>query len=154
MSPGRPAPTVVAVRDVPWWGLLSSGAAPVLVVGGWMAATSLQPQSVDPVAETVSALAAVDAAERWVMTVTFLAVGVCCLPSPGQSGVGPAACAARTRSGVNGGPSYTPAAARPRAITVVSLGSSGRIAPRAGRRTAKVPAQREPVGPAGADQGP
>jgi hypothetical protein len=28
-------------------------------------------------AETVSALAAVDAAERWVMTVTFLAVGVC-----------------------------------------------------------------------------
>ena len=40
-------------------------------------ATSLQPQSVDPVAETVSALAAVGAAEPWVMTVTFLAVGVC-----------------------------------------------------------------------------
>ena len=77
MSPGRPAPTVVAVRNVPWWGLLSSGAAPVLMVGGWMVAARLQPQSVDPVAETVSALAAVDAAERWVMTVTFLAVGVC-----------------------------------------------------------------------------
>ena len=28
-------------------------------------------------AETVSALASVDAAERWVMTATFLAVGVC-----------------------------------------------------------------------------
>jgi hypothetical protein len=39
-------------------------------------------------------------------------------------------------------------------MTVVSLGSSGKIAQRAGRRTAKVPAQREPVDPAGADQGP
>jgi hypothetical protein len=67
----------MAVRNVPWWGLLSSGAAPVLMVGGWTVATRLQPQSVDPVAETVSALSAVGAAERWVMTVTFLAVGVC-----------------------------------------------------------------------------
>ena len=67
----------MAVRKVPWWGLFSSGAAPVLMVGGWAVATSLQPRSVDPVAETVSALAAVGAAERWVMTVTFLAVGVC-----------------------------------------------------------------------------
>jgi uncharacterized protein DUF998 len=77
MSPEWSAPNVMAVRNVPWWGLLSSGAAPVLVVGGWTVATSLQPRSVDPMAETVSALAAVDAAERWVMTVTFLAVGVC-----------------------------------------------------------------------------
>jgi Protein of unknown function (DUF998) len=77
MSPGRPAPNVMTVRNVPWWGLLSSGAAPVLMLGGWMVATSLQPRFVDPVAETVSALAAVGAAERWVMTVTFLAVGVC-----------------------------------------------------------------------------
>ena len=68
---GRRAPSVMAVRKVPWWGLFSSGAAPVLMVGGWAVATSLQPRSVDPVAETVSALAAVGAAERWVMTVTF-----------------------------------------------------------------------------------
>jgi hypothetical protein len=67
----------MTVRNVPWWGLFSSGAAPVLMVGGWTVATSLQPRSVDPVAETVSGLAAVGAAERWVMTVTFLAVGVC-----------------------------------------------------------------------------
>jgi uncharacterized protein DUF998 len=77
MSPGESAPNVTAVRNVPWWGLLSSGAAPVLMVGGLTVATGLQPRSVDPMAETVSALAAVDAAERWVMTVTFLAVGVC-----------------------------------------------------------------------------
>jgi Protein of unknown function (DUF998) len=77
MPPGRHAPSVTTVRNVPWWGLFSSGAAPVLMVGGWTVATGLQSQPVDPVAETVSSLAAVDAAERWVMTATFLAVGVC-----------------------------------------------------------------------------
>ena len=51
MSPEWSAPSVMAVRNVPWWGLLSSGAAPVLMVGGWMVATSLQPRSVDPMAE-------------------------------------------------------------------------------------------------------
>jgi Protein of unknown function (DUF998) len=77
MPPGRHAPSVTTVRNVPWWGLFSSGAAPVLMVGGWTVATGLQPQPVDPVAETVSSLAAVGAAERWVMTATFLAVGLC-----------------------------------------------------------------------------
>jgi uncharacterized protein DUF998 len=77
MSPWGRAPNVMAMRNVPRWGLFSSGAAPVLMVGGWTVATSLQPRSVDPVAETVSALAAVGAAERWVMTATFLAVGAC-----------------------------------------------------------------------------
>jgi uncharacterized protein DUF998 len=77
MPPGRRAPNVMTVRNVPWWGLFSSGAAPVLMVGGWTVATSLQPRSVDPVAETVSTFAAVGAAERWVMTATFLAVGLC-----------------------------------------------------------------------------
>jgi Protein of unknown function (DUF998) len=51
--------------------------APVLLVGGWTAAARLQPSSFDPVTETVSALAAVGAAHRWVMTLTFLLVAVC-----------------------------------------------------------------------------
>ena len=51
MSPEWSAPSVMGVRNVPWWGLLSSGAAPVLMVGGWMVATSLQPRSVDPMAD-------------------------------------------------------------------------------------------------------
>jgi len=63
------------VRDVPWWGVLSSVAAPVLLVSGWTVAASLQPRF-DPVADTVSALAAQGATDRWVMTVTFLVVGV------------------------------------------------------------------------------
>lgn len=65
-----------AMRDVPWWGVVSSVAAPVLMVTGFTAAASLQPQF-DPVADTVSVLAAPGATDRWVMTLTFLVVGVC-----------------------------------------------------------------------------
>ena len=64
------------MRDVPWWGVLSSVAAPVLLVGGWTVAASLQPRF-DPVADTVSALAAQGATDRWVMTLTFVVVGIC-----------------------------------------------------------------------------
>ena len=65
------------MRNVPWWGVVSSAMAPVLLVGGGTVATRLQPPSFDPVADTVSALAAVGAADRWVMTLTFLLVAVC-----------------------------------------------------------------------------
>lgn len=65
------------VRNVPWWGVVSSAAAPVLLVGGSTIATGLQPPSFDPVADTVSGLAAVGAVDRWVMTLTFLVVGAC-----------------------------------------------------------------------------
>jgi hypothetical membrane protein len=46
------------------------------MVGGWTVAATLQPRY-DPVADTVSALAAPGAADRWVMTLTFVVVGVC-----------------------------------------------------------------------------
>ena len=65
------------MRDVPWWGVVSSAAAPVLMVTGWTIAAGLQPRSFDPVAEPVSVLAAVGATDRWVMTLTFLVVGAC-----------------------------------------------------------------------------
>jgi Protein of unknown function (DUF998) len=61
---------------VPWWGVVSSAAAPVLMVAGWTVAAGLQ-RSFDPVADTVSALAAPGAADRWVMTLTFVVVGGC-----------------------------------------------------------------------------
>ena len=57
--------------------MVSAAAAPVLMVAGWTVAAGLQPRPVDPVAETVSALAAVGATDRWVMTLTFVLVGVC-----------------------------------------------------------------------------
>ncbi len=65
-----------AMRDVPWWGVVSALLAPVLMVGGWTIAASLQPRF-DPVADTVSMLAAPGATDRWVMTLTFLLVGAC-----------------------------------------------------------------------------
>lgn len=65
------------MRNVPWWGVVSSVMAPVLLVGGWTVATRLQPPSFDAMGDTVSALAAIGAASRWVMTLTFLFVAVC-----------------------------------------------------------------------------
>jgi hypothetical protein len=68
---------VVVVLVVPWWGVVSSATAPVLLVGGWTVAAGLQPRSVNAVASTISALAADGAADRWVMTLVLLVVGVC-----------------------------------------------------------------------------
>jgi hypothetical membrane protein len=64
------------MRGVPWWGVISAAAAPVLLIGGWTVAAGLQPRF-DPVSDTVSALAATGAADRWVMTLVFLLVGAC-----------------------------------------------------------------------------
>jgi Protein of unknown function (DUF998) len=64
-------------RGVPWWGVVSSAAAPVLLVSGWTVAARLQPGSFNPIADTVSALAAEGAADRWVMTLAFLVAGAC-----------------------------------------------------------------------------
>jgi hypothetical membrane protein len=72
-----PTATVVIVRAVPWWGVVSAAAAPVLMAGGWTVAGALQPHSYNQVADTVSALAAVGAPDRWVMTLTFVVVGAC-----------------------------------------------------------------------------
>lgn len=62
---------------VPWWGVVSSAAAPVLLGAGWIVAGWLQPGCYDLVRQTVSVLAAHGAANRWVMTLTFIAVGLC-----------------------------------------------------------------------------
>jgi hypothetical membrane protein len=49
----------------------------VLLVCGWTVAAELQPRSFNAVASTISALAADGAADRWVMTLVLLAVGIC-----------------------------------------------------------------------------
>jgi hypothetical membrane protein len=64
------------MRAVPWWGVISSVGAPVVLIGGWTVAAGLQPRY-DPVADTVSALAAIGAPDRWVMNLVFLLVGLC-----------------------------------------------------------------------------
>jgi len=65
------------VRDVPWWGTVSSAAAPVLLVTGLTAAAKLQPPKFDAFNNTVSSLAGEGASYSWVMTLTFVVVGLC-----------------------------------------------------------------------------
>ncbi|MFD7702854.1 DUF998 domain-containing protein [Streptomyces caelestis] len=59
------------------WALFSSGCAPVLLIGGWTIAASLEGPAYDPVTQTISVLAAYGAAGSWVMTAALLALGAC-----------------------------------------------------------------------------
>lgn len=62
---------------VPWWALLSSGCAPVVLVSGWTLAATLQPAGYDPMIQSISSLAAEGAADRWLMTGALFLLGVC-----------------------------------------------------------------------------
>jgi hypothetical membrane protein len=62
---------------VPRWGVVSSAASPVLLIGGWTVAATLQPRPFNQMADTISALAAIGATDRWVMTLIFLVVAIC-----------------------------------------------------------------------------
>jgi hypothetical protein len=74
---GAPPANGDPLRGVPWCGVLSSAAAPVLLIGGWTVAAALQPGSFDPVTGTISALAAHGATDRWVMTLALAGLGAC-----------------------------------------------------------------------------
>lgn len=62
---------------VPWWAVLSSACAPVLLIGGWQLAAARQPGGFDPVRETISALASRGATDAWLMTTALAGVGIC-----------------------------------------------------------------------------
>jgi hypothetical membrane protein len=80
------------MRRVPWWGLVSSLAAPVLLIGGWTLAASIQPAPFDDVVHTISDLAATDTPHRWLMTCALAGVGLshvataCALSSAATAG--------------------------------------------------------------------
>ncbi|MBF9068788.1 DUF998 domain-containing protein [Streptacidiphilus fuscans] len=65
------------MRPVPWWALVSSGTAPLLLVGGWLVSASLQGPGYDPVTETISALAGGGAADSWLMAGAIGGLGAC-----------------------------------------------------------------------------
>lgn len=67
----------MSVREMPRWGIVSSASSPVLLAAGWTVAASLQSRPYDPVTDTVSALAGIGAADRWVMTLAFALAGAC-----------------------------------------------------------------------------
>jgi hypothetical membrane protein len=54
-------------------------AAPVLLVGGWTLAEARQPPGYSPIRDTISALAARGATDRWVMTSALAGLGACYL---------------------------------------------------------------------------
>ncbi len=65
------------MRGVPWWGVAVSAVTPLLLILGWTVAAGLQPRPFNPVTQSVSALAAIGAADRWVMSLAF-ALAACC----------------------------------------------------------------------------
>jgi hypothetical protein len=71
------ARTPVPRRDqaVPPWAIVSAGLTPILLVGGWLVAGTLQPASYNPIRDTVSVMAGHGGADRWVMTGALLLVG-------------------------------------------------------------------------------
>ena len=62
---------------MPWWGVVSSLLAPVLLIGGWTASADLQPVPFDPISRTISSLAAEGMPYRWLITIALLGVGAC-----------------------------------------------------------------------------
>lgn len=88
------------VRRVPWWGLVSSLAAPVLLIGGWTLAAGIQPMHFDAVVRTISDLAAHDTPHRWLMTGALVGVGLSHLAT--ASALGCARTAGRLALGLGG----------------------------------------------------
>lgn len=62
----------VATRSV-----ISSTLAPLLLIGGWTLAAAHQPPGFNSSVDTISALAGYGAADRWIMTLALLGLGVC-----------------------------------------------------------------------------
>jgi hypothetical membrane protein len=88
------------VTRIPWWSLASAAAGPVLLVGGWTLAEPRQPPNYDPVRDTISALAAQGATDRWIMTSALAGLGACYLIT--AAGLGPAKSVGRCVLAVGG----------------------------------------------------
>jgi hypothetical membrane protein len=65
------------MRSVRWWVLLTSAAAPTVLIGGWTVAATRQPSRYDSTKDTISSLAAIGAGDRWIMTTALFLVAIC-----------------------------------------------------------------------------
>lgn len=65
------------MKVIPWWAVAAAAAGPVLLIGGYLLATALQPTSYNPVHDTISALAEQGATDSWLMTSALAGLGVC-----------------------------------------------------------------------------
>jgi hypothetical membrane protein len=68
------------------WATVSTALAPVLMIGAWLVAETLQPAAYSPLHSSISGLAALGATDRWIVTGALYLVGACylvtaaCLP--------------------------------------------------------------------------
>jgi hypothetical membrane protein len=62
---------------VRWWAVVSSVVEPVAMIGGWLVAAGRQRSGYSAIRDTISALAAYGAHDRWVMTAGLAVVGSC-----------------------------------------------------------------------------
>lgn len=85
---------------VPWWAVASSVVAPVALIGGWTLAAARQPPAYSSVRQTISALAALGAPDRWIMTAALAVLGACHLVT--AAGLRPARAAGRVLLGLGG----------------------------------------------------
>ena len=69
-------PGQVPLRPVPWWGLLSALAAPVVLLAGYLYAAGRTP-GFDPVAHLFSDLGAANSPTRWWLAATLGLLGAC-----------------------------------------------------------------------------
>jgi hypothetical membrane protein len=91
---------MVAQRPVSVAAVVSSTAAPLLLIGGWTVAASRQSGGFDAVGRSISSLAAIGADDRWIMTAALTGVGVCHLVT--ASGLRAAATPGRTLQAIGG----------------------------------------------------
>lgn len=80
--------------------LVSSGLAPVFLIGGWILAARRQPATYDSTRDTISALAAIGADDRWLMTTGLVGLGLCHLVT--ASGLWPVSAVGRVMLAVGG----------------------------------------------------
>ena len=79
---------------------MSSGLAPVFLIGGWILAARRQPAGFDSTRDTISALAAIGADDRWLMTTGLVGLGVCHIVT--ASGLWPVSAVGRVLLAVGG----------------------------------------------------
>jgi hypothetical membrane protein len=82
------------------WVIVSSIIAPVVLIGGWSGAATRQPSTYDSMRDTISALAAHGATDRWIMTTALAVVGVCYMVT--ASGLTDCGALARSLLGLGG----------------------------------------------------
>jgi hypothetical membrane protein len=79
---------------------MAAGSAPVFLIGGWTISAELQAVGYDPIRDTISALAAYGATDRWVMTAGLAGTGACYVII--AAGLHPAQCVGRLVLAVGG----------------------------------------------------